>query len=76
LALLNSLPDKTRGILSNLAVTYLKKARGELTASCRCNIPEDNSETDHLLTGEIRNAEGELVAEVIAHWLIGPEKTD
>jgi acyl-coenzyme A thioesterase PaaI-like protein len=76
LALLNSLPDKTRGILTNLAVTYLKKARGELTASCRCNVPEDNSEADHLLTGEIRNAEGELVAEVIAHWLIGPEKPD
>lgn len=76
LALLNSLPDKTRGILTNLAITYLKKARGVLTANCRCDIPADNRETEYLLTGEIRNSEGELVAEVIAHWLIGPELTD
>lgn len=76
LALLNSLPDKTRGILTNLAITYLKKARGVLTASCNCDIPVDNQDTEHMLTGEIRNSDGELVAEVIAHWLIGPEKAD
>jgi len=76
LALLNSLPDNTRGILTNLAITYLKKARGVLTASCNCAIPVDNQDTEHMLSGEIRNSDGELVAEVIANWLTGPEKAD
>lgn len=75
LALLNSLPDQARGILTNLSITYMKKARGQLTGSCHCDIPTDNQEHEHLLTGEIRDTEGELVAEVKAHWLIGPEKT-
>lgn len=76
LALMNSLPDKTRGILTSLTITCLKKARGELTANCQCDIPADNLESEHLLTGEIRNSDGELVAEVIAHWLIGPDNPD
>ena len=75
LALLNSLPDQTRGILTNLSITYMKKARGRLTGSCHCDIPTDNQEHEYLLTGEIRNTEDELVAEVKARWLIGPEKT-
>ena len=32
LALMNSLPNKTRGILTGISVNYLKKARGTLTA--------------------------------------------
>lgn len=76
LALLNSLPDKTRGILTNLAISYQKKARGVLTASCRCDVPVGNQETEHRLTGVIHNSSGELVAEVVANWLTGPEKVD
>lgn len=73
LALMNSLPDATRGILSGLSIDYLKKARGLLTASCHCPVPRDNREDEHLLTGKIHNADGDLVAEVTARWLIGPE---
>lgn len=76
LALLNSLPDKTRGILTQLSVNYIKKARGQLTGSCHCDIPSDNQEHKYRLTGEIRNTQGELVAEVEAHWLVGPEKIE
>lgn len=75
LALMNSLPDKTRGILTHLSISYLKKARGLLTATCHCDIPTDNRECENLLTGRIHDANGDLVAEVQARWLIGPEKT-
>ncbi len=74
LALLNSLPDNTRGILTGFSIEYLKKARGELTAECRCEIPPDNSEREYEVNSEIRNVENEVVATVKARWLIGPEK--
>jgi len=75
LALMNSLPDSARGILTGFAVDYLKKARGELTAECRCEIPADNSEHEYQLTGNIRDAEGDIVSIAQARWLVGPEKT-
>lgn len=73
LALMNSLPDKTRGILAGLSIEYLKKARGKLVAECRCEIPTDNTEKEYELVGEIRDMEHDMVAVVHARWLIGPE---
>jgi hypothetical protein len=72
---MNSLPDKTRGILTNLSIAYMKKARGLLTASCRCDVPVDNREGEHLLSAEIHDAAGDLVAEVKTRWLVGCERT-
>ncbi|MDH3526818.1 MAG: DUF4442 domain-containing protein [Gammaproteobacteria bacterium] len=74
LALLNSLPDDTRGILTGFSIDYLKKARGTLLAECRCEQPLDNSEAEHALTGEIRDRGGALVAVARARWLTGPER--
>lgn len=73
LALLNSLPDDTRGILSGLSIDYLKKARGSLRAECHCKVPADNHKQEHELSGEIRDSDGDLVAVIKARWLIGPE---
>jgi hypothetical protein len=74
LTLLYSMPDETRAILSGIQMSYHKKARGLLSASCECIIPQDNSEQLLQIAGEIRNEEGDVVATVIASWLIGPEK--
>jgi len=74
LALMNSLPDRARGILTGFDIDYLKKARGRLTAECRCEIPADNSEREYQLTGEIRDAAGDIVSLAKARWLVGPEK--
>ncbi len=74
LALMNSLPDGARGILTGYRINYLKKARGRLLAECRCAIPSDNSRQEYELTGEIRDADDEVVAVVNARWLIGPEQ--
>jgi len=74
LALLNSLPDRTRGILTGISIQYLKKARGILKGECRCGIPDSNVNREMTLTGTIRDLAGDTVATVEAHWLIGPEK--
>ena len=73
LALMNSLPDNTRGILTGISADYVKKARGLLTAECYCDIPDGNEKCEHTVKSDIRDAEGELVATVCARWLIGPE---
>ena len=73
LALMNSLPEGARGILTGYRINYLKKARGQLLAECRCAIPSDNSRQEYELSGEIRDAEDEVVAVITARWLIGPE---
>ena len=75
MALMNGLPDNTRGILAGFHVNYLKKARGMLVAECHCPVPENNHEREIEVLCEIRDATGIVVTEVRAHWLIGPEKS-
>lgn len=74
LALLNSLPGNTRGILKGFNVDYLKKARGVLLAECRCEIPGSNAEREVEVRCEIRNTSRDIVTVARAQWLIGPEK--
>lgn len=73
LALMNSLPEQARGILTAFEMDYRKKARGRLLAECRCAVPEDNRDREYLLDGEIRDAAGDVVAVARARWRIGPE---
>ena len=73
LALMNSLPDDTRGILTGISAEYMKKARGRLTAECYCDIPDGQEKREYTIKGDVRDSEGELVATVHARWLIGPE---
>jgi acyl-coenzyme A thioesterase PaaI-like protein len=74
LTLLNSLPDNARAILTSVQIQYHKKARGLLTAECVCEIPENNTEREMQVSGEIKNEVGEVVATATATWRIGPEK--
>jgi len=74
LTLMNSLPDKARGILKGIQIQYVKKARGVLTARCVCDIPLSNEEKELEITGEIKNEQGDVVAIAVATWLIGPDK--
>ena len=75
LTLMNSLPDGMRGILTGIEMSYLKKARGQLRAECRCDIPRAGEDRQVRVLGEIRDSAGELVASGAATWMIGPEKS-
>jgi uncharacterized protein (TIGR00369 family) len=71
LAMLTSLPENARGIVLHLGVEYLKKARGTLTAECRCTAPSGAEETVILLA-DVTNAAGEVVARAEVRWLVRP----
>jgi uncharacterized protein (TIGR00369 family) len=71
LAMLMSLPDDARGIVVHLGIEYLKKARGTLTAECRCSPPPGREETV-TVTADVMNTAREVVARAEVRWLIRP----
>ncbi len=73
LAVMGGLPATVRGIVTGLDVTYSKKARGRLVAESRCEAPRAvSASTPFDVEASIRDASGDLVARVLAHWLLGP----
>lgn len=73
LAMNFGLPENARGIVTKLEIEYLKKARGTLTAECECGVPEAREDQEILVTADIKNEAGEVVARAIATWRIGPK---
>ena len=57
--------------MTHLGIEYLKKARGTLTAECRCAAPSGIEETV-TLTASVMNAANEVVARAEVRWLIRP----
>jgi acyl-coenzyme A thioesterase PaaI-like protein len=72
LAMMCALPNEARGILTGFDITYLKKARGTLTAECACGLPDWSEQREHDVDAEIRDEAGDVVTRVRARWLIGP----
>ncbi len=73
LAMIYALPDDARAILVGLEVDYLRKARGTLTAECRCTPPGSAREDREMtLEAEIRDGEGDVVVRARARWRVGP----
>jgi acyl-coenzyme A thioesterase PaaI-like protein len=73
LAVTTLLPPAARGIPIRLSVGYLKKARGTITAEGRSAPPgEIRAPIDHRAVAELRDADGDMVAEVAATWRLGP----
>lgn len=72
LAVLGAMPPTVRGIVTGFEIEYTKKARGVLTAECRCEVPEVTDTLDYPVEGTISDAEGDVVATVRAIWRLGP----
>jgi hypothetical protein len=56
-------------------VTYAKKARGTLTAECRCTPPVVTADQEHQVTAAVRDAAGDEVARATVTWRLGPVPT-
>src|SRR5689334_12487324 len=67
-AMLTALPPGVRGIVTGLEITYLKKARGRLTAEGRSSVPDVSGKTAVDAYAEIKDESGELVARAVVHW--------
>ncbi len=72
LAMTLGLPAGTRGIPTALSITFLKKARGRLTAEARCDPPAGTADADYDLDSVITDAAGDVVARATVRWRIGP----
>jgi acyl-coenzyme A thioesterase PaaI-like protein len=72
LAMLAELPEGMRAILTEFSITYLKKARGTVTAQCRHTLPNVVSEGEHEFESVVSDAEGTIVARAVARWRLGP----
>lgn len=74
LAMLMGLPASVRGIVTGLSAEYLKKARGRLTAECRCDVAEVTEPAEHQAVAVISDQAGDVVAKVTARWLLAPKE--
>jgi len=72
LAVTTGLPPTARGIPTALSITFLKKARGVLTAEAHCDLPDASREADHEFESVISDASGQVVARAMVRWHIGP----
>jgi len=72
LAVTTWLPANARGIPVSLSITFLKKARGSLTAEAHCPIPDASRDAEHDFVSEIKDASGDVVARTTVRWRIGP----
>jgi acyl-coenzyme A thioesterase PaaI-like protein len=72
LAMLAGLPDGIRGIVTNISMEYLKKARGTITAVSRVEVPTVTADTDVDVTADCLDAEGAVVARATVRWRLGP----
>lgn len=69
-AMLTALPPGTRGIVTGLAIEYLKKARGTLTAECRCEVPAIQGDTRYEVQSIVKDEAGDVVARATVSWLL------
>src|SRR5438552_191558 len=71
-AMLSALPPGTRGIVTGLSIEYLKKARGRVTAECRCHVPAlaPNAATQYEVQADVHDEAGDVVARARVTWLL------
>jgi acyl-coenzyme A thioesterase PaaI-like protein len=72
-AMMFSLPAGMRGIITHLEMDYVKKARGSITAECRCPPAPAGERREYDVTAELLDESGTVVARALARWLVGPE---
>jgi uncharacterized protein (TIGR00369 family) len=72
LAVLVGLPPGVQGIVTGFSISYLKKARGLLTAECRASGLDVKAEREYEAAVTITDAQGDVVAHATARWRLRP----
>lgn len=70
LTAMSGVPKGGRGIVTELAMTYKKKARGTIVATAQANLPETKGTHNIVIVADLVNSQGESVAEARATWRI------
>ncbi len=70
LAVLSGMSSQIRGILTKMEMEYLKKAKGDLIAECKCEIPEVTDSLDYIVKTVIKDLSGDVVAVGTFYWLL------
>ncbi len=68
LAVMHAIDGRGRGIVTELRMEYLKKARGTITATCDAALPAAPGSHDLAVSGELRDEKNEVVARAHATW--------
>jgi acyl-coenzyme A thioesterase PaaI-like protein len=74
LAMLTGLAPELRGIVTGLSIEYRKKARGRLTAEATVPPLPIHEDVERLVRSTVRDASGDIVAEMTVNWRIGPQR--
>ena len=72
LAVLVGLPAGVQGIVTGFSITYLKKARGLLTAECRAQSLNVTSEQEYEAAVAVMDERNDVVARATARWRLRP----
>ena len=71
LALMSGMPAPVRGIVTHISIDYLKKARGNLSAQCQADFPDVTQDMEHIVSVDIHDNTGDVVAHVAVTWRLG-----
>jgi acyl-coenzyme A thioesterase PaaI-like protein len=72
LAMVTALPPGTRSIVTGLTTEFLKKARGQLTAECSCQVPAGIADgMEQVVIAAVTDGSGDIVARVRVTWRLG-----
>ena len=74
LAMLAALPEGARGLVTNISLAYLKKARGVLTAESRITLPDVTVDGTHEFVSTVKDEAGADVARATVTWKLGPDR--
>jgi acyl-coenzyme A thioesterase PaaI-like protein len=74
LALLTGLPPGVRGIVTQISMQYLRKARGTIRAVSKVQVPAVTGDRDFEVTADCLDPTGQVVARATVLWRLGLER--
>jgi acyl-coenzyme A thioesterase PaaI-like protein len=72
LAMLSGLPDGIRGIVTQISMQYLKKARGTIRAVSHVAVPVVVADMELDVAADCLDRDGTIVARATVRWRLGP----